>query len=160
GCGLDFSLPVGRRAASIYLNVQTPYMPITTDGKAPDFSRLEPSVVDLVRKVTGKAKREVRGIGPSGRPETQKDIIVGALPEAIAKASGNGKFRCSLRQLFYAVRPELITRFGREPDYNTFTRVITEHEATTGRDLPGIYRDPRGTLYHPHTHQEIPLGTL
>src|SRR5512144_24409 len=23
-----------------------------------------------------------------------------------------------------------------------------------------MYRDPRGTLYHPHTEEEIPLGTL
>ena len=27
------------------------------------------------------------------------------------------------------------------------------------RDLPGMYRDDRGTLYHPHTGEHIPLGT-
>ncbi len=37
--------------------------------------------------------------------------------------------------------------------------MITEVEADSG-DLPGLYRDPRGVLYHPHTGEEIPLGTL
>ena len=160
GCGLGFGVPVGRRAAAVYLNVQTPYLPITTDGKEPDLARLEESVIDVVSKVTRKAKREARAVGPNGRPETQKDVILAALPGAIEKASGGGKYRYSLRQLFYAVRPTLLSRFSQEPDYNTFTRVITVHEARIGRDLPGVYRDARGTLYHPHTRQEIPLGTL
>ena len=160
GCGLSFGIPVGRRAAAIYLNVQTPYLPVTTDGKEPDLSKVQEKVIDVVAKVTRRAKREARAVGPSGRPETQKDVILNALPGAIEKASGDGKFRYSLRQLFYAVRPALLARFRQEPDYNTFTRVITAHESETGCDLPGVYRDARGTLYHPHTHEEIPLGTL
>ena len=26
--------------------------------------------------------------------------------------------------------------------------------------MPGMYREPRGTIYHPHTGETIPLGTL
>jgi hypothetical protein len=37
--------------------------------------------------------------------------------------------------------------------------VITEYEANYA-ELPGIYRDPRGTLYHPHLGRSIPIGTL
>jgi hypothetical protein len=44
--------------------------------------------------------------------------------------------------------------------YDTFTGTIGEHEACLGHDLPGIYRDTRGLLYHPHTGEVIPLGTL
>jgi len=49
--------------------------------------------------------------------------------------------------------------FGEEPKYKSFGKVITEHEAEHG-DLPGLYRDNRGSLYHPHLRQTIPLGTL
>ena len=83
------------------------------------------------------------------------------IDEAIAQASGGGNHRYSLRQLFYQVRPHIIKRLGVEPTYeNVANKVITEIEAERGEDLPGIYRDTRGTLYHPHERREIPLGTL
>ena len=31
--------------------------------------------------------------------------------------------------------------------------------ADQGDGLPGMYRDDRGVLYHPHTGETIPLGT-
>jgi hypothetical protein len=43
--------------------------------------------------------------------------------------------------------------------YENFNKIVTDYEATHG-DLPGMYRDPRGVLYHPHLGQEIALGTL
>jgi hypothetical protein len=46
-----------------------------------------------------------------------------------------------------------------EPDYNYFSKVVTDCEADLGTDLPGMYRDDRGTLYHPHTGEIIHLGT-
>jgi hypothetical protein len=94
------------------------------------------------------------------KSKTQKSIILGALKDAIKKVSGDGQHRYSHRQLFYAIRPLLIKEFGKEPNYGTFTDVIKDHEESAGRDLPGIYRDSRGVLYHPHTHEEIQLGTL
>lgn len=47
-----------------------------------------------------------------------------------------------------------------ELQYGNFGIVITDYESTIGKDLQGIYRDSRGTLYHPHTGDIIPLGTL
>jgi len=82
------------------------------------------------------------------------------MQDAIAKASGNATYRYSLRQLFYAVRPYMLEQLGKEPDYNYFAQVVTDIEAELGYDLPGLYRDARGVIYHPHTGQEIPLGTL
>ncbi|MFH1265136.1 MAG: hypothetical protein ABIK89_05370 [Planctomycetota bacterium] len=77
----------------------------------------------------------------------------------IAKASGEGRHRYSLRRLFYNVRPDFLKVFAREPSYDTFCQIITDQEADLGHDLGGIYRDNRGKLYHPHLREEIPLGT-
>ncbi|NJO01342.1 MAG: hypothetical protein HC880_06310 [Bacteroidia bacterium] len=81
------------------------------------------------------------------------------LGDAINKASGAGQYRYSLRQLYYAMRPFVMEHTGRELKYANFNTIITDYEYETGQDLQGIYRDERGTLLHPHTHEEIRLGT-
>jgi hypothetical protein len=45
------------------------------------------------------------------------------------------------------------------PKYNYFSTVVTDYENEVG-EIEGIYRDPRGIIYHPHLRQDIPLGTL
>jgi hypothetical protein len=156
GCGLHHQFKVGRKPPLLVLNVETPYMPITSDGKAPDLSPILGDIATLTRKIL---KRVKQGTGTIGRGLSQKEIILAHLNEAVAKAGGDGAYRFSLRQLFYAVRPFVLEALGREPEYDYFAQVVTEHEAERG-EIPGMYRDPRGTLYHPHTGEEIPLGTL
>ena len=146
------------REYSLVVNVTTPYMPITTDGKAPDLSVIdETRSATAIEKAIRRAKRKTAN--GNGRQTTQAAVITEALPAAIDKASGNGQYRYSLRQLFYAVRPHVLDALGMEPDYNYFAKVVTDYEADQGGDLPGMYRDDRGTLYHPHTGETIPLGT-
>lgn len=157
GCGLSHIFEVGRKPVRIVINVTTPYMPITTDGKEPDLQRYLGPLATVIEKAAKKAKRKESS---SVVRVSQKDVILDNMKDAIAKASGNAKFRYSLRQLFYAVRPYLLDRLGKEPDYNYFAQIVTDIEAELGQDLPGLYRDARGVIYHPHTGQEIPLGTL
>ena len=157
GCGLGHIFEVGRKPVRIVINVTTPYMPITTDGKEPDLQRYLDPLSTVIEKAAKKAKRKESS---SVVRVSQKDVILSNMKEAIAKASGNAKFRYSLRQLFYAVRPYLLEQLGKEPDYNYFAQIVTDIEAELGADLPGLYRDARGVIYHPHTGQEIPLGTL
>ena len=88
-----------------------------------------------------------------------KDVILECLDEAIDKTSGSGEYRYSLRQLFYTVRPYVQKALEVEPEYNYFGKVITDHE-TAHAEIKGLYRDARGVVYHPHTGEEIPLGTL
>jgi len=159
GCNLEYVFKVGRGNYEILVNVICPYMPITSDGKEPDLKPLWREIKSAVEKAVGCAKRKGTA-GAGQRLPSQKEVILGALEEAIDKASGKRKHRYSLRQLFYAVRPFFLKVFDREPSYDTFADVIGEHEATLGCDLPGIYRDTRGLLYHPHTGEVIPLGTL
>lgn len=146
------------RSASFYVNIITPYMPITSDGKAPDFRPMASVIEDALKRSVSKAKK-VRQLETShGRNE--REVILAHINEAIDKASGNGRFIFSQRQLYYAVRPYVMQAFeGKQPNYNYFTSILTDYEAAHG-DIPGMYRDPRGTLYHPHTHEEIPLGTI
>ena len=68
-------------------------------------------------------------------------------------------YRYNQRQLFYALRKSVIDALGVEPTWSNFCDIITDYEDEHG-DIPGMYRDPRGTLYHPHRREDIPLGTL
>lgn len=164
GCGLSsehrntaLGVKAGRgREFSVVVNVTTPHMPITTDGKAPDLSAVEKALQVVIEKAIRCAKRRQP---TNGRQTTQVAIITGSLPAAIDKASGKGQYRYSQRQLFYAVRPYVLGALGIEPDYDYFAKVITDYESDKGTDLPGMYRDDRGTLCHPHTGKSIPLGT-
>jgi hypothetical protein len=156
GCGLEHQCKIGRVPPSIVLNIETPYMPITSDGKTPDLIPFLGDIIALTTRIVKQAKRES---GATGRGISQKDVILEHLDVAVAKASGDGQYRFSLRQLFYAVRPFVLDALGKEPEYDYFAQVITEYEADRG-EIRGMYRDPRGMLYHPHTGDEIPLGTL
>lgn len=159
GCGIGHSIKTGRRPMTYLVNVQTPYMPITTDGKEPNLKPIVSPIMSCIQKAARRAQRATKSA--SGESTSKKDIIIGAIPAAIKKASDNGRYRFSLRQLFYAVRPIFQQETGgEEPDYNHFASVVTDYEARIGHDIDGIYRDARGTLYHPHTRDSIPLGTM
>lgn len=159
GCGLGHRIEVGRRPVRVWLNLTTPYMPITSDGKEPDLRPFLGEIYRAVKAVARRAKRHARDEGGSGsRSETKRGIIVASLGEAVSKASGGGKYRFSLRQLFYAVRPYVLEQLQEEPSYDYFSQVVTDYEGEHG-DIPGMYRDNRGLVYHPHLRREIPLGT-
>ena len=161
GCGLAHRcnrIAPGRYSISI--NLTTPWCPVTTDGKEPDLS---PFALEIITAVEQAAKR-ARGAMPRqpsavAAGTTHKDIILRNLDAAVAKASGDGQYRFNQRQLFYVVRPIVITTTGKEPSWENFCKIITDYESEND-DIPGMYRDPRGTLYHPHLGHDISLGTL
>jgi hypothetical protein len=146
----------------INVNVITPFMPIISDSKKPDISYIAEPISEAIQKAINKLKKiTARNLSyPNTKGKTQKRVILDNLDKAIAQASGNGKYRYSQRQLFYTVRPYVLEDTKKELKYENFCSVITDYEANIGEDLPGIYRDSRGTLYHPHSGDIIPLGTL
>lgn len=157
GCGLSHYMATGRTVCRFLCNIITPYMPVTNDGKDPDLLPLLDDLSSAFKKAAASAKRAA---GSDGEVKVSKrDLIERCLDQAIAKASGHGKYRYSLRQLFYSVRPRIMDR-DQELEYGYFCSVITAIESDRGRDLPGMYRDARGHLYHPHTGESIALGTL
>ncbi len=160
GCGLRHAVKkIGRRPVKVRLNIDTPFMPICSDGKSPDLRPLWTSIEATVYKATRRAKTS-QPSRVSGPGQTRKSLIMSKIPEAAAKASGEGEIRFSIRQLYYVVRPHFIGVFGGTLDYGYFCQVVGEFEEAQGCDIRGMYRDSRGTLYHPHTGDEIALGTL
>ncbi|WP_299458697.1 hypothetical protein [uncultured Microscilla sp.] len=168
GCGLNSNIDNHRLKASpeIWLNIITPYMPIVSNGKEPDLSVLEEAIVQTIEKTVHQLRRKLVAhdkedtpASQKAKPPSQKKVVLQNLTTAIDKASGQGQYRYSLRQLYYVLRPFVMEATGRELKYQNFNTIITDYEFDTGKDLPGVYRDERGTLLHPHTHEEIRLGT-
>jgi hypothetical protein len=156
GCGLHHAVAEAPKDKhfNILLNIITPYMPITSDGKAPDLSPfLEQITVAVSRAVTKSRRPNATGA------TSQKDIVLDHLDEVIASVSGDGVYRFNERQLFYALRPIVQSEMNEELKISNFKKVITEYENEHG-EIPGMYREPRGSLYHPHTGETFSLGTL
>jgi hypothetical protein len=159
GCGLSTAIEAapGRAGIDLRVNIIIPYMPITSDGKAPNLSWCSP----VIREVAGKAvRRALRAEPPEPRHRrSQKEVVLAHLDSAIAKASGHGVYRFSPRQVFYVIRPLVREAVGAELQWGNFETTIGDYELAQG-EFAGMYRDPRGTLYHPHRRDSIPLGTL
>lgn len=159
GCGLNHHFKTGRAPMRITVCVTAPYLPITTDGKEPNLRPLLSPINDAIASAARKAKAATAS--SRGGVVTTKDLIFDVVNEAAEVASGDGAHRFSLRQLFYAVRPLLQDAgFEDELKYKYFGDVISDYEARLGHDMPGMYRDARGVVQHPHEVGQIPLGTL
>jgi hypothetical protein len=160
GCGLSNHVPAPKGSLALVLNITTPFCPITTDGKEPDLAPFVEQIAGAIKRVARTAHR-ARPKGPQIPSEglTQKAVFLSRLQEGVVKASGNGVYRFNQRQLFYVLRPFVIESLGAEPSWENFVKIITDYEDQHG-DIPGMYRDPRGTVYHPHIGQDIALGTL
>ena len=125
-------------------------MPITSDGKEPNF---EP-FIDGVCKAAGAAVRKAQR--PTSTGQSIKDVVLDNLDDAIAAQGG---MRFNERQLFYVLREVVKEETGQELKIGNFKGIITDYEAEEG-EIPMMYREPRGSIYHPHIDQTITLGTL
>jgi hypothetical protein len=154
GCGLSHTVATAPKEAqfAICLNITTPYMPITSDGKAPDLEPFLSTISAAITKVVRKAHRPNAGHGIS-----QKDIVLEHLDAAIAHVSGGHRF--NQRQLLYALRPIVKTELNADLTTDNFSAIITDYEQEHG-EIPLMYREPRGSIYHPHRGETITLGTL
>jgi Topoisomerase 6 subunit A/Spo11, Toprim domain len=156
GCGLSHTIaqaPVGSQF-SIVMNLITPYVPITGDGKEPNLQPFLDVITNTAGKVVRKAHRPT-----SGDRTSQKDIVLENLDQAIADVSGDGAFRFGERQLLYVIRKIVSDEIGGTLTTANFKNIITDYENEHG-EIPGMYREPRGSIYHPHREETITLGTL
>jgi hypothetical protein len=158
GAGLLHRIPIGQKVGGEYrlvVNVTAPVVPLTGKGKDPDLRPVLAQLAVACRRAVQRCRRASPNKAASRA--TQKGVILAALPGAAARLREGGNI-FSLRQLYYAVRPLLKAAIGREPDYKTFSKIVTRHEEREG-DVEGMYRDDRGILYHPHTGETLQLGT-
>jgi hypothetical protein len=160
GCNLAYAFHAGRgKSFDLLVNVRTPFMPITTEGKEPDLDAIHGEIVEAIEQAVRRSHKP-RPPGPDGKKRTIKQFIIDILPAAAEEASGGGRTRYGQRSLWYKYTPHFKRAFGKEPNWSTFVKGVKWYEERVlGHDLPGIYRDNRGVLYHPHTGEEIPLGT-
>jgi hypothetical protein len=157
GCGLEhWVIEAPKKGAyAIVVNIITPYCPITSDGKAPNLEPFADALCDAIRGATKKAQR----VAPKDKKISQKDVVLANLDGAIAAASGDGEFRFNERQIFYQLRPIVLDETGQELLIGNFKGIITDYENENG-EISGMYREPRGSIYHPHRREDMALGTL
>lgn len=157
GCGLHHTVAEAPKVSNfvVLLNITTPYMPITSDGKEPDLNPFFDEISNAIAKAVRKARR------PDAKAEgtSQKDIVLDNLDDVIADVSGEEGYRFNARQLFYALRPIVMNEIGEELKIDNFTGIITDYENENG-EIPLMYREPRGSITHPHRDETITLGTL
>jgi hypothetical protein len=157
GSGLDghYGSDAPKKGAYfIVINVTTPYCPIISDGKAPDLAVF----ADRIFSAAETAMRKAQRAAPEDKV-SQRDVVIDNLAAVIAKVSGDGRFRFNSRQLLYRLRPIVREATGQALRTKNFNSIITDYENENG-EIPGMYRDPRGSIYHPHRRETIPLGTL
>jgi hypothetical protein len=156
GCGLQHTIAKAPKDAqfTIVLNITTPFMPITSDGKAPNMEPFLDGIAAAATLAVRKARRP-----DAGDRKSQKDVVLDNLDDAIAEVSDDGQFRFNQRQILYALRPIVREETGKDLTTKNFTAIITDYEAEHG-EIPLMYREPRGSIYHPHLQETITLGTL
>jgi hypothetical protein len=135
---------------SIWLNLMTPYMPITSDGKEPNLRPFIVSIRNAVSKAVRIAQRR------TAKGVSQKDVVLDNLDDAV-KAQGGYSFNS--RQIFYYVRPIVMVETGAVLTEGNFYKIVTAYENENG-EIPLMYREIRGSITHPHRGETIPLGTL
>jgi hypothetical protein len=157
GCGLAHTVAEAPKDVNfvVWLNITTPYMPITSDGKVPDLGPF----LDQIRNAVAKAVRKARRPDAKTEGTSQKDTVLDNLDDVIAAVSGDEGYRFNARQLFYALRPIVMKETGEELKIANFTNIITDYENENG-EIPLMYREPRGSITHPHRNETITLGTL
>jgi hypothetical protein len=115
------------------------------------------------RKNAAKAERQAeareRAAARKTPETTRKEAVFAVMWEAWEHASGNGQYEVSARFLYYPVRKLIQAWTDKELDFNYFSQDLVIEYQRTVRPLPGLYYDPRGVLYEPHTRRAIPLGT-
>ena len=89
-----------------------------------------------LRTVIEKAIRRAKRRQPcNGDADTTQNAVIPDMPcpPRLHKASGGRQYRYSLRQLFYAVRPYVLSALAVEPGYDWFAKVVTRYEADNAR---------------------------
>jgi hypothetical protein len=112
-----------------------------------------------IRNKAMEEKRREKMLARNTKPTLSlKDLVLKHLQTAIKQISEGGKLSFTQRDVFYVIRPLVQQEQEKALYYGYFTSLITDYENEHG-EIPGMQREPRGTLYHPHLRQEIPLGT-
>ena len=146
----------------IWLNIITPFMPIVSDGKQPDFAQMTYAIQKGLDKAVSFIKSSTKQKGKRIHSDSLKAFISANIDNQVRAVSSDHKYRYSLRQLYYQFRPILAKagyRIEGDSKYNYFCKIIAEIENERGHDLRGIWRNDRGKMISPHSEETTYLGT-
>jgi hypothetical protein len=157
GPDLRLELKTGKVGVSLHVNVITPRMPMTSDGKAPALGMFKVFFLEVIEKAVNRARR-MRPMADL-KPD-QKSVVFEHMEGQIVIVSDNRRYRFHWRQVFYRLRPIVEKAIGEQLNWRYFDQqIVNDYEAEYGEER-FAYRDPRGTFYVPHSGESIPLGTL
>jgi hypothetical protein len=111
---------------------------------------------DAVRQYKREQERE-REQKP--KEDSLVDACYKCLPDAIRDTTADGTLPVSSKDLHYYIRPMIQEYTTKTLKYSYFDQtVLVDYQKKYGK-IKGLYHDPRGYLYEPHSGQKILLGT-
>jgi hypothetical protein len=124
------------------------------------------AMLSLIRPYYKEGERRIKRARRPPRPQekarnedvTLKEATFVVMEEAVAHVSGGGQLPVGVRRLYYAVRNRIQRYTSKELTYKYFKDLLLEYQDEHG-PIPGLYYDPRGRLYEPHTESTLDLGT-
>jgi hypothetical protein len=113
---------------------------------------------DAARQERSDRERQHRDSAGESMPLNRAIELV--MPEAIRKATGDGAYPVSAHTLFYHIRP-LVQEYNtqRQLKSHYFEQKLLPRYQRKHGVITGLYYEPRGTLYEPHSGRVVPLGT-
>src|SRR5919112_67138 len=123
------------------------------------------AMLSLIKPYFKEGERRIKRARRPPRPQerarneevTLKDATFAVMDEAVAHVSGGGRLPVGVRRLYYAVRNRIQRYTSKELTYKYFKELLLEYQDEHG-PIPGLYYDPRGRLYEPHTGGKLDLG--
>ena len=92
---------------------------------------------------------------------TIKDVAFRVMESAYLKASGNGRYPTTSRQVYYAARPEILRETGEsELDSQYFCQTLLKDYMERYQPSWDVVYDARGHITEPHTGETVGLGGL
>jgi hypothetical protein len=156
GCGLNLRIKTGPVRVVFRVNVITPYMPITSDGKAPHLGIFR----TVIHPAMEKARKRAKKAKPKSLKAIVRRIVFDNMEQQIVAVSSNRTYRFHWRQVYYRMRPIVMDQAGVILRWGNFSQKLVRRYLREHGDEPMAYRDSRGTFYIPHIGESFPLGTL
>ena len=168
GLSRAYQIDHGKTPAAVVIHVTCPSPGYSGYGKqqfdttwlAEPLGKCFERVTLQVRKQrAGESRRTKVRTGPKITIREQMfDIIPPVLRDETKDQNGK-TIPVLIRQLYYCVRPKYLARNPdkSELEYGTFCSYLADYEESVGRRV--CLRDPRGTLFEPHSGRELRLGT-
>jgi hypothetical protein len=178
---LGLVLKTGRAGIDMYVNITTPYMPVTSEGKEPELGAFGGLLGPAIKQAAARARRlpcelprpgSARAAAPAAPAVPRlscKAVCFMHMEEQIRIVSDDRNLRFHWRQVFYRIRKIVTAALGldrdddepgRELTWSNFDQKIVVAWEESRAEEPMAYRDPRGSFYVPHGGGSFPLGTL